>query len=183
MVSIPELWLPILLAAVLVFIASSIIHMVLPYHRSDFSQMPEEANRMDALRGLAPGNYMFPHCDHKEMSKPENVEKFKRGPVGTVTIMPSGMPNMGKFLGLWFVYCVLAGVMVAYLTGRTLGPGAEYLAVFRVAGTAAFLAFAFAHISDYIWKSQPAAVIGKQVFDGLIYASLTAGAFGWLWPR
>jgi len=34
MVSLAALWLPILLAAVFVFIASSIIHMVLPYHKT-----------------------------------------------------------------------------------------------------------------------------------------------------
>ena len=42
MVSISALWLPILLSAVIVFVASSIIHMVLPVHRGDYRKLPEE---------------------------------------------------------------------------------------------------------------------------------------------
>ncbi len=35
MVSLMSLWIPILVSAVIVFVLSSIIHMVLPYHRTD----------------------------------------------------------------------------------------------------------------------------------------------------
>jgi hypothetical protein len=90
---------------------------------------------------------------------------------------------MGKYLGLWFVYCVVIGIFVAYLTGRTLGAGTDYLQVFRVAGTAAFLGYALAQVQDLIWKGQTWGVTFKHVFDGLIYGLLTAGTFGWLWPR
>src|SRR5215471_15278138 len=122
MVPITALWLPILLSAVIVFVASSIIHMVLPLHKSDYRKLPDEDKVLEALRatGLTPGPvYHFPHCTHKDMKSPDTVERFKRGPVGWITIMPSGAPAMGKFLGQWFVYCVLIGVFVAYLTGRT----------------------------------------------------------------
>lgn len=185
MVPITDLWLPILLSAVIVFVASSIIHMVLPYHRSDYRKLPEEDKVLDALRavGVTPGPmYHFPHCTQKEMKSPEAVEKFKRGPVGLLTVIPSGPPAMGKYLAKWFLFCVLISVFVAYLTGRTRGSGAEYLEVFRVAGTAAFLGYAAAQIQDSIWKGQPWSVTFKHVFDGLIYALLTAGTFGWLWP-
>jgi len=40
MVPIAALWIPILLSAVIVFVASSIIHMLLPYHRSDYGNAP-----------------------------------------------------------------------------------------------------------------------------------------------
>ena len=64
MVSILDLWLPILVAAVLVFIASSIIHMLLKYHQTDFSALPDEEGVMNALRpfGIAPGEYVMPHA-------------------------------------------------------------------------------------------------------------------------
>ncbi|MCP4200989.1 MAG: hypothetical protein GY769_03555 [bacterium] len=82
MVYLTALWLPILLSAVVVFIASSILHMVLKYHRSDYSAMPGEDNVMAAMRSekVSPGHYYLPHC-----------------------------------------------------------PAADYLTVFRIAGTAAFL--------------------------------------------
>jgi hypothetical protein len=185
MVSITALWLPILVAAVIVFIASSIIHMVLPYHRTNYRQIPDEDKVRDALRpsNLKPGLYFFPFCTHKNMKSPEIQEKYKQGPVGLITIFPSGPPSMPKFLGLWFAYCLLIGFFAAYLTGRTVAFGAHYPAVFRVAGTAAFMTFGLGPLVNGIWKGLPWSVVLKETFDGLIYALLTAGTFGWLWPR
>jgi hypothetical protein len=159
--------------------------MLLPYHRSDYKQLPEEDKVLAGLRtvNLTRGVYMFPFCTHKDMKSPAMVEKRKQGPVGILTILPSGAVNMPKYLGMWFVYCLIIGYFVAYLTGRTMTPGAPYLAVFRVAGTAAFLAYGLANLSNGIWKGQPWSVVIKEVIDGLIYGLLTAGTFGWLWPR
>jgi len=185
MVSLTALWLPIVLSAVIVFVASSIMHMLLPYHRSDYRQLPDEDKLLAVMRaaGLKPGLYHFPFCSHKDMKSPATVEKFKQGPVGMLTLFPSGPPAMQKFLGMWFAYCLVIGFFVAYLTGRTVAPGANYLAVFSVAGTAAFLAYGLGNLSNGIWKGQPWGVTLKEVIDGLVYALLTAGTFGWLWPR
>jgi hypothetical protein len=185
-VPVHALWLPILLSAVIVFVASSIIHMALPIHKSDYRKLPNEDKVLDALRsaGVTPGRwYIFPFCTHKEMKSPEVLEKFKRGPVGSLTIRPSGAPAMGKFLGQWFLYCIVVSILVAYLTGRTRVAGTPYLEVFRVAGCAGFLAYSVALIQDAIWKGEAWAVTFKHVLDGLIYGLLTAGTFGWLWPK
>jgi hypothetical protein len=185
MVSIPALWLPILLSAILVFFVSFIVHMVLTHHRTDFKKLPNEDKLRAAIRGenVAPGDYLFP-CpkDPKDMSSPEMMEKYKEGPVGLMTVLPTGPPTMGKQLGQWFAFCVVAGIGVAYLTGRTLGPGAEYLAVFRVAGTSAFYIHSGTRLVDSIWMGRAWSTSIKNVFDGLLYALATAGAFGWLWP-
>jgi len=185
MVSLIVLWLPILLSAVIVFVASSIIHMVLPYHRSEYHQLPDEDKLLAALRAtsLKRGFYTFPYCTHKDMKSPATLEKFKQGPVGTVTVYASGPPAMGKFLGLWFAYCLIIGVFVAYLAGHTVALGAHYPVVFRVVGTAAFLAYGLGTLSNGIWKGLPWSMVLKESFDGLIFALLTAGTFGWLWPR
>ena len=185
MVALSSLWLPIVLSAVIVFIASSIIHMVLPYHRGDYTKLPDEDRVLTPLRGvgLKPGLYVFPYCTHKEMKSPAVIEKYKQGPVGLMTIFPSGPPAMPKFLGLWFVYCLIVSFFVAYLTGHTVAPGVRYLAVFRVAGTAAFLAYGIGNIPNAIWRGWPWSNVVKEVVDGLIYGLLTAGTFGWLWPR
>jgi len=185
MVSLSALWLPILLSAVIVFIASSIIHMLLPYHRTNYRQLPDEDKLLAVLRaaGLTRGLYHFPFCTHKEMQSPAAQEKFKQGPVGMLTVFPSGPPNMAKFLGLWFAYCLIIGFFVAYLAGHTIAPGAPYLGVFRVVGTAAFLAYGLGTFSNGIWKGLPWSMVLKESFDGLVYALLTAGTFGWLWPH
>ena len=184
-VPLTALWLPIVVSAVIVFVASSIMHMVLPYHRSDYGRIPDEDKVMDALRaaGLKRGLYIFPHCDHSNMKSPEVQEKYKRGPVGMLTIVPNGPPNMGKYLGLWFFYCLLIGLFAAYLAGRTLAPGTHYLQVFRVVGATSFLAYGLANFSNGIWKNLPWSVVTKEIIDGLVFALLTAGTFGWLWPH
>ncbi len=185
MVPLTALLLPILLSAVIVFVASSIIHMVLQYHRSDYQPLPDEEKLLAALRatGLKRGLYFFPFTTHKDMKSPAVQEKYKQGPVGLLTVFPSGPPAMPKFLGMWFVYCLIIGLFVAYLTGHTVAPGTRYLAVFRVAGTAAFLAYALGPLVNGIWKGLPWSMVIKEAFDGLIYSLLTAGTFGWLWPR
>ena len=185
MVSLTALWLPILVSAVIVFIASSIIHMVLGFHNSDYKKLPGEDKIAAAMReeGVSPGFYTLPHApDMKAMGTPEHMEKLKQGPVGLVTLMPSGPPNMAKFLGLWFVFSLVIGVFAAYIAGRALGPGADYLAVFRFAGCTAFVGYALGEPIASIWKGQPWGVTLKHMLDGLIYALLTGGVFGWLWP-
>jgi hypothetical protein len=161
------------------------MHMLLPYHRSDYKQLPEEDKLRAALRsaGLQPGLYMFPFCTHKDMKSPAHQEKLKEGPVGMLTVFPSGLPAMPKFLGLWFAYCLIIGFFTAYLTGHSVAFGARYLVVFRVAGTAAFMSYGLGNLVNGIWKGQPWSVVLKETFDGLIYGLLTAGTFGWLWPR
>jgi len=185
MAFLAALWLPILLSAVIVFVASFIMHMVLPYHRNDYSQLPDEDKILPVLRAAAlkRGLYIFPFCTHKDMKSPAMIEKQKQGPVGFLTIFPSGPPAMPKFLTQWFVYCLLIGFFVAYLAAHTVAHGTHYLAVFRVVGTAAFLAYGLGHLSNGIWKGQTWSVTIKEVIDGLIYGLLTAGTFGWLWPQ
>jgi hypothetical protein len=185
MVPLTAPWLPIVLSAVIVFVASSILHMLLTYHRSDYRQLPDEDKILAALRpaNLTRGQYVFPYCLPKDMKSPATIEKYKQGPVGFLTIFPSGPPVMAKFLVQWFVYCLLVGLFVAYLTGRTVAPGTNYLAVFRVAGTAGFMAYGLGNLPNAIWRGHTWSVTIKEVVDGLIYGLLTAGTFGWLWPR
>jgi hypothetical protein len=185
MVGLTQLWLPILISAVLVFLASAVIHMALRYHWSDWSVVPGEDKIRAAMRdeGVGPGDYTFPRPEKQsEMNDPALVEKFKQGPVGFLTVIPSGPPAMGKSLALWFVYSVVVGVLAAYMTGRTLAAGTDYMQVFRVAGTTAFLAYAGAEPINSIWFGRKWRGTIKTMFDGLIYALLTGGAFGWLWP-
>jgi hypothetical protein len=182
---VATLWLPIVLSAIFVFVASSIMHTVLTYHRGDYRKLPDEEKLLGALRGvgLTRGLYVFPFCTHKQMKSPEMIEKYKQGPVGMMTVLPSGPPAMPKFLVSWFGYCLVIGIFVAYLAWHTVAPGANYRVVFRVVGTAAFLAYGLGHLSDGIWKGQTWSATIKEVIDGLVYGLLTAGTFGWLWPR
>jgi hypothetical protein len=185
MVPITSLLVPILVASVLVFVASAIVHMVLGYHNSDFAGVPDEDRLRAALGPLAipPGEYVVPHGGGAAaMKDPAFVEKMRAGPVAMLTVIPSGPPAMGKQLGLWFVHIVVVGIFTAYVTGRALSPGAEGLQVFRFAGTVAFIAYAVADWPNSIWYRRAWSTALKNSFDGLVYALLTGAAFWWLWP-
>ena len=181
-----SLWLPILLSAVFVFIASSVIHMFLPWHKGDYLKVPGEEKFRDAVGPLAlpPGDYMVPRCDSmQEMKAPAFAEKMKQGPVLMMTVMPNGVMGVGRSLALWFVYLVVVSGFAAYVAAHALPVGASYRHVFRFAGVTAFLAYAGALGQFSIWYRRSWGTTLRATIDGLIYAGLTAGTFGWLWPR
>jgi len=186
MTGLLALWLPILLSAVIVFIASSIIHMAPLWHKNDYPPVPGE----DALRAavgplnIPPGDYMVPRArGSAEMRSPEFVQNVKDGPVMIVTFLPGAMFNMAQNLVMWFIYVLVVSVFSAYVAGRALAPGADYLQVFRFAGVAAFLSYAVGLWQMSIWYKRSWSMTIKSTVDGLIYALLTAGTFGWLWPK
>ena len=185
-VSFAQLWLPILLSAVLVFAASSLIHMLLKWHASDYRALPNEDEVRAAIRAGSPtpGQYVLPHCaEMKDMATPELQKKFKDGPVGFLLVAPNGPPAIGAALGKWFAFSLLVAFSAAYLASRTLLPGTHYLQVFRVVGAASFMAYGFGSIPLAIWMGKPWSSVIKDLADALIYALLSAGIFGWLWPR
>lgn len=185
MVPVLSLWLPILVAAALVFIISSVIHMFLSYHWSDWDPIPQEDAVMEALRrvDVEVGNYTLPHASSMAAMKDEAyVQKRERGPAGFITVVPPGMGGMGKMMTQWFLFSVLVSIFAAYVTGRALGPSADYLQVFRFSATAAFLAYGVGELQQSIWWGRKWSSTLKHMFDGLVYALFTAGAFGWLWP-
>ena len=186
MTELQALWLPILLSSVIVFLASSLIHMASPWHKNDYPRMPNQDKVMDALRPLAipPGDYMVPRpSSGAEMRSPEFVQKMKDGPVMVVTVLPNGPGTMGKNLVLWFLYSAVLGLFAAYVAAHALPTGAPYLQVFRFIGATAFLGYSAALWQMSIWYRRAWSTTIKATVDGLIYALLTAGTFGWLWPR
>lgn len=186
MTALSALWLPIVLSAVFVFVVSSVIHMFTGWHKNDYARLPNEGAVLDALRPLAipPGDYMMPRAESRqELSSPEFAERAKRGPVVIMTVLPNGMMNMGSSLAQWFVYLLVISLLAAYVASRAVAPGADYLAVFRFAGVAAFLGYSAALWQSSIWYKRSWVTTAKVTVDGLIYGLVTAGTFGWLWPR
>ena len=186
MVSLGSLWLPILVSAVLVFLASSIIHMVLKYHNKDYTRLPNEDAVRAAIRAgnPPPAQYMIPYCsDMKDMEKPEVKQKYIEGPIAVMNLLRPGLPNMSKNLTQWFLFVLLVSFFLGYVAAHAIPAGARYLDVFRVVGAVGFLAYAAGQIPESIWMGKPWKVTVKGVLDGLVYGLVTAGTFGWLWPR
>jgi len=184
MVPLTSLVVPILLSAVGVFIVSSVIHMALKYHKADLRSVPNDVAVMDALRGfnIPPGDYALPLAGSmEEMKDPAYLEKVNRGPVVYMTVLPPGMPSMGQSLALWFAYSVLVSLFAGYIASRALAPTADYLDVFRFAGTTAFGGYSLALLQNSIWWKLGWARTARSMFDGLLYGLVTGGVFGWLW--
>jgi hypothetical protein len=186
MVSLMSLVLPILISAVFVFLASFVLHMVLTYHQGDLKKLPRQDDVQDALRpfNIPPGNYAVP-CGSgpKDMKDPAFIEKMTKGPVALITVAPNGPPAMGAQLVQWFIYSIVISLFAGYIASRALGSDAHYLAVFRFVGCSAFMAYAFGLVHMAIWYRRSWRTTCLDVFDSLVYALLTAGTFGWLWPR
>ena len=186
MVELSALWLPILLSAVFVFIVSSVIHMASPWHKNDYPKLSNEDQVLNGLRALnlPPGDYFVPKAESMdEMRTPEFKKKIDQGPMVLMTVMPKGMMNMSKAMSAWFVYILVVGIFGAYVAGHAVPAGTDYLHVFRFVGTATFLAYAGALWPQSIWYHRSWGITIKMTIDGLLYALVTAGTFGWLWPK
>lgn len=182
MVSITMLWLPILLSAIVVFVASSILWMALPFwHRKDYGTLPDEKSVMDGVLLAKSGQYVFPYGQNQ--MTPEQRAAAQKGPMGFLILRNPGTFSFPTALVSYFAFNLVVSVFIGYVTGVALPAGAHYLQVFRIAGTAAILGYSFGSIPDAIWYGRPWSATVKNVIDGVICGLLVAGVFGWLWPR
>lgn len=186
MTGLLALWLPIIVAAAIVFLASSVIHMAPLWHKGDYPAMPNADAVATALRPLAipPGDYMLPHpVGAEEMKSPEFAERVLQGPNLIVTVLPNERWSMGRNLSLWFLYCLVVSIFAAYVTVHAVATSAMYGEIFRLAFTTAFIGYSVALWQMSIWYRRAWSTTIKATLDGVIYALLTAVAFGWMWPR
>jgi len=184
-VSLLDLWLPILLSSIGVFIVSSLLHMLLQWHKGDYGSMPAEPQVLESLRvgGVNPGQYMFPcPSSMKEMASPEMVAKYEQGPVGYLIVMPTGVPTIGKSLLQWFGLSVLIAILAAYAATIALDRGAAYMDVFRLTSTVAIAGHGLGALCDSIWKGIRWSTSLKYVVDAILYALVLGGVFGSMWP-
>lgn len=183
MVQLQELWMPILLSTVAVFILSFMMWMVLPHHRKDWLAVTDEDALMKAIgdQKLPGGQYNFPHCDGPEaMKDPVWNEKYAKGPKGFLVLMPDGPPNIPQSMIKSTVYNLLVTIVVAYVGTIALAPGSDD--VFRMIATVAFLAFGGALGWGTIWFGRSMRSTLLEMVDALIYGLATAAIFTWLWP-
>ena len=184
-VSLVELWMPILLGAVLAWIASALIHMLLKYHNSDYRPLANEDEVAAAIRRGAPqpGLHSLPHChDMAQLAEPAMQARFADGPVAFVTVFPNGLPNMGKLVGQQLLYFLVGCALIGGAATLALPPGADTMTVFSLVALLGFLGFGWAVVPFSIWYGHTWASTLKYLLDALIYGLLVAGCFAWLWP-
>ena len=179
-----ELWLPILLSGVALFFASFVSWMVVQLHKTDWVKLPREDEFLKAAReiNLAPGNYVFPGCEgHADIKNPEYQQKIAAGPRGIMTVFPQMAmgAEMGRNLGLTFVYFLVVSLVIAYLATLALPRGAEFRPVFRFVSTAGLLTFLTGIVGHSIWFR--CRIVG-HVIESIAYAAIIGAIFGALWP-
>jgi len=182
---LPQLWLPILVSAVAVFVASSLIHMVLKWHNSDYKKLSNEDAVRDAIRAgaPAPGQYVLPHCaDMKDMQGEAMQKKFIDGPVGFLTLRKNGPPTMGGSLIQWFVFNLAIATVAAAIALQTYGLQGESHRAGHLVGMLSLMAYGGSSVQAGIWMGKPWVSVAKDLLDALIYATLSALTFVWLWP-
>ena len=180
-----DLWVCILVASVLVFVVSFVLHVLLPIHKGDYHKLPNESALLAAMReqGVTPGTYSFPFpASMKEMGSPEMAEKYSQGPVGLLTVLPNRVPAIGKNLVQWFLYLVLMHIFIAYVSSIALEGFSERLLVFRFTSATALLAFSVPALHESIWKGQNWITTAKYLLDGVVYALASSLTFAILWP-
>ena len=184
--ALPALWLPILLSAVVVFVISSLIHMVLKWHAPDYRGFSNEDAVRDAMRAgnPTPGHYVVPYCkDMKEMAGEAMLKKYREGPIGHISLAPNGAPNMGKLLGLWFLWSLAVAVVGAYLAARVYGLDHGHArAAAKLFGAVAFIAHGFGTVTESIWMARSWSTSMKYMLDAALYAIGSGLVFYWLWP-
>ncbi len=180
-----QLWLPIVVSGVVAFLLSAIVWTVMPHHKTDYGALPNQ----DAVQQLmrqnppAPGQYSLPFVSSmKALEEPAVKERMEKGPRAWITVVPNGVTPMGPMMVRSLIFNLVVSFLVAYVAWHALGAGAEYVPVFRIVGTTAAMSYTLASVPDSIWFGRPWGTFVKQVADGLVYALITAGVFGWLWP-
>jgi hypothetical protein len=185
-VSVTEVWLAILLAGILCWVASALIHMLIKYHNADYTELENEQAVSSALaeKSPRPALYTLPYCsDMKAMGEEAMQKKFTQGPVAMITVMPNGMPPMGKLLIQQILFFIVGSFLIGYLATISIGANADYMMVFRQVFIASFLTYGWAQIPYSIWMGQPWSNCLRYLIDALIYAVVTACTFALLWPN
>ena len=184
-VTLPALWLPIVLSAVVVFVGSSIVWMVFKYENADWKVVPNEDQLREALRKLnlpAPGQYVFPHMMGSADAQTA-MQKAEEGPTGILLLRKPMKWSMSRPLLQSFILYLVVSFFAAYVASHALARGTDYLRVFQIVGAASFMGYGLGVFVDAIWWGRTWSSACKTALSALIYACLTAGTFGWLWPR
>jgi hypothetical protein len=184
MTPLVQLWLPVLVSAVVVFVASFLAWMVLPHHKKDIKTLPDEKALTDHLRklNLPPGTYMWPGCQPgQDMKSEEYCARYNAGPWGTMNVV-GRKPSFARNLVLTFLLYIVVSIFVGYVTSLAREPGASFLPVFRLAGATAVLGYCAGSIPGAIFTGKPGRFVLTDFIDGVVYGLLTGVMFGLFWP-
>ncbi len=185
MTPITSLLIPIVVAALAVFIVSMII-MAMPWHRSDQGNVPNDDAAIAAIQSLnlAPDDYAVPNPRLPGGGKnPDFIAKFERGPSFHMTVMDPRRMNMGIYIGTWFLFTLLISTIAGWVTGSIVAPGGNTHAVFHFSAIITACSYGFGAWPISIWYHRRWSTAFKGTFDAILYGLATGAVYMWLWPK
>lgn len=183
MLTVLDLWLPIVLAGIAGFFASFVCWALLPHHRAEWRKVPGEERMLDLVRdGVPPGQYLFPHAEHADLKDPERKKAYLAGPHGSLVVWP-GPPNMGRNMAITMGSFLACAFLMAYVLSATIPAGASFARVFQVAATIGVMAHVFGLIPGAVWFGKPARALATEIADGVFYGLAQGTVFAFMWPE
>ncbi len=179
--SVWSLWLPILCSGLATHIASTLAWVVLPHHKPEWTKLPDEDGLLDWLnsRSTPAGQYIFPfHLGEDGKPSAEQEQKARDGCRGMLVLWPEP-PNMGVNIGLTLAFFMVAAFTIGYLASLALAPGASFMDVLQLVGTAGLLTHCAAKFPNVFWFRRKVAM---DLVDGVAYALITGVIFAVMWP-
>lgn len=184
MTPITSLVLPILAAAVAVFVLSSLLQMM-PWHKRDFGNVPDDDTFLNAIRqmNIPPGDYCVPSPRLASGEKnPQFVEKWAAGPGVTMTVIPPS-DSMIRYLAQWLAFTLLVATLSGWIAGMIVPPGGDQHAAFHFAAIITFLSYSLGAWPLSIWYHRKWSTALKGTFDAFLYCLATGFVFSVLWPK
>jgi hypothetical protein len=181
-----SLLLPILVAALAVFVLYMVVQMALPWHKRDQANVPSDDAAIDAIRSLnlAPDDYAVPNPRLPDGGRnPDFIAKFERGPAFHITLMDPARMNMGVYTGTWFLFTLLISAISGWVTGTIVAPGGDSHAVFHFSAIITTCSYGFGAWPLSIWYHRRWSTAFKGTFDAILYGLATGAIFMWLWPK
>lgn len=182
-VTLLELWLPIVLGALAMFLLSFVFWMLMKHHYGDFRALPQEDGLVEALDGAPAGQFRFPWCGTpEEMADPAFQERYNNGPKGFVVVLPRGPFAMGAGLGKTLLFCLVVTAAVGYVATIGLTRESAGMDVLRLTSTVTWLTACGAHGWSVIWMGRDRGQTLRDVLDSLGYGLAVGALFMQFWP-
>ena len=109
-------------------------------------------------------------------------KKYVDGPIAFITLRKNGPPSMGMPLLLWFVYSIAIATLAGALAMQAYTGTSDAHAAGHLVGMVSLMAYAGGSVQMGIWMGKPWGSVAMDVLDAVIYGTISALTFMWLWP-
>jgi hypothetical protein len=180
LMSVYDLWLPILVTGIATHLLSTLAWMLLPHHRLEWQKIPAEEAFQDAIvaHNIGAGQYVFPFTQDMKEIKTEAFQKRQNTCQGMLVLRNSSL-NMGAAILKTLTHFLVVAFVIGYLASLGLPAGAPFPKVVQFVTTAGLLTHCAAHFPHVFWFPRK---IAMELIDGIVFSLATGLVFAAFWP-